>query len=162
MRTLLSRMALLAVVIGLTAYPAALAQEEPSLFEDEEDMEEAAAPEDQVPPNAGASIADPPLAKELDFERWREMSGRERQTFVEGAVLTLESITSSLRSTLPADGRTPPEQLAFLVKFVGDHHPRRPVATYLREMDSIYRTVDGQRLSIPECFRQAFQRLNRH
>jgi hypothetical protein len=156
-------MALLTVVAGLAIYPAVLAQEEPSLFEDEEELEEEAAPaEDLDLPNAGLSIADPPLSKNLDFERWREMSGRERQAFVEGAVLTLESIASNLRATLPADGRTPPGQLAYLVKFVGDHHPRRPVTSYLREMDSIYRTAAGQQLSIHDCFRQAFQRLNRH
>jgi hypothetical protein len=149
-------MALLTVVAGLAIYPAVLAQEEPSLFEDEEELEEEAAPaEDLDLPNAGLSIADPPLSKKLDFERWREMSGRERQSFVEGAVLTLDSIASNLRATLPADGRTPPSQL-------GDHHPRRPVTSYLREMDSIYRTAAGQQLSIYDCFRQAFQRLNRH
>ena len=84
----------------------------------------------------------------------------ERFTFVEGAVLTLEEIASRLRLSLPSDGRTPPEQLAFLVKFVGDHHPRRSPSVYLKEMDRIYLTSEGQKMSIHGCFLTAFRRLN--
>ena len=158
------RIASLALVIGLAAGPVALTQEEeePSLFGDAEEEGESIEAEEDVPVvNAGRSVPEPPLSKTLDFERWREMSGRERWTFVEGAVLTLESLATDLRASLPSDGRTPPDQLAFLVKFVGKHHPKRPPSAYLTEMDRIYLTAAGQKMSIHECFLKGFQRLNR-
>ncbi len=158
MSILSTRMAVLALVFGLATGPVVMAQDEPSLFGDEEEE----TPEEEAPlVNAGPSVPDPPLSKRLDFDRWREMSGRERLTFVEGAVQTLEALASNLRASIPSDGRMPPEQLAFLVKFVGDHHPRRPPAIYLKEMDRIYLTVEGQKMSIYDCFLLAFRRHNR-
>ncbi|MFQ5878044.1 MAG: hypothetical protein ACE5JH_10220 [Acidobacteriota bacterium] len=136
-------------------------EDEPSLFPDEEQDEEETPPEEVIPAiNPGPSIADPPLRKELDFARWVEMSGRERQAFVEGAVLALESFSMDLRRKLPEDGRTPPERMAALVQFVTDSYPKHPPVAFLREMDSIYRTARGQRLSMLECFLQAYRRLN--
>ena len=164
--------AMLAMVFALFLAPAGRAQdeepslfgdeEEPSLFEDEEGEEEAVPLEEQIPEiNPGLSIADPPLRKELDFTRWVEMSGRERQTFVEGAVLSLGTFSEKLRAMLPDDGRTPPEHMATLVGFVSDSYPKRSAVAFLGEMDSIYRTASGQNLTMLECFLEAYQRLNR-
>ncbi len=159
MSTIRLPLALLVALLGLAlvAGPALMAQDEPSLFGDEEEEE---IEEDAPLINAGPSVPDPPLSKDLDFERWRDMNGRERFSFVEGAVLTLDEIVSRLRQSLPSDARTPPERLAFLVKFVGEHHPRRPPSVYLKEMDRIYLTLEGQKMSIHECFLTAFRRLN--
>ncbi len=159
MSTIRLPLALLAALLGLAlvAGPALMAQDEPSLFGDEEEEE---IEEDAPLINAGPSVPEPPLSKDIDFERWRAMNGRERYTFVEGAVLTLDEIVTRLRQSLPSDARTPPEQLAFLVKFVGEHHPRRAPSVYLKEMDRIYLTSEGQRMSIYECFLTAFRRHN--
>ena len=159
MSTIRLPLALLVALLGLAlvAGPALMAQDEPSLFGDEEEEE---IEEDAPLINAGPSVPEPPLSKDIDFERWRAMNGRERYTFVEGAVLTLDEIVTLLRQSLPSDARTPPEQLAFLVKFVGEHHPRRAPSVYLKEMDRIYLTSEGQRMSIYECFLTAFRRHN--
>ncbi len=101
-----------------------------------------------------------PLSASLDFARWREMSARERPTFVEGAVLALGSLTSRLRAELPLDSRTPPDLLAAVVQFVDVHYPKRPALTYEKEMESIYLTPEGQKQPMFECFLQAFRRIN--
>jgi len=89
------------------------------------------------------------------------MSPRERQTFVEGSIQALGWLALSLRSDLTIDTRVPPETLASIVKMIDANYPTRPAAVYLREMDSIYLTPEGQKLSMPICFQQAFQRANR-
>jgi len=101
-----------------------------------------------------------PLSGSLDFARWREMSAHERQTFVEGAMLALGSLTSRLRTELPLDSRTSPDLLAAVVKFVDTNYPKRPALAYQKEMDSIYLTPEGQKLPMFECFLQAFRRIN--
>jgi hypothetical protein len=101
-----------------------------------------------------------PLSSSLDFARWREMSSRERQTFVEGAVLALGSVISRLRAELPLDSRTPPGLLAAVVKFVDTNFPKRPALAYQKEMESIYLTPEGQKLTMLDCFLQAFRRIN--
>lgn len=100
------------------------------------------------------------LRARLDFARWQEMSPRERQTFVEGAVLTLELVSSRLKADLGTDARPTPERMAAVVRFVRDNYPRFPAADYLKEMDRVYLTAEGQNLSMMECFLQAFRRLN--
>jgi len=113
---------------------------------------------------APARPAAPPqaaLRPALDYARWQEMSPRERQTFVEGSIQALGWLALSLRSDLTIDTRVPPETLASIVKMIDANYPTRPAAVYLREMDSIYLTPEGQKLSMPICFQQAFQRANR-
>ena len=86
---------------------------------------------------------------------------RERQTFVEGIVLTLTTISERLRGALALDNRVPHENLDAVVKFVHEHYPRLAPGSYVREMETIYLTAEGQNLSMMECFLQAFRRLNR-
>jgi hypothetical protein len=88
------------------------------------------------------------------------MTARERQTFVEGAIQALTSVTLRLRADMETDGKVPPESLAAMVRFMHDHYPRFPAVMYLREMDAIYMKADGQNLSMSECFDQAFRRIN--
>ncbi|HKN46927.1 MAG TPA: hypothetical protein VJ144_03045, partial [Candidatus Polarisedimenticolia bacterium] len=47
-----------------------------------------------APTLARSEVPMAPLSSSLDFARWREMRPRERQTFVEGALLALGSVTS--------------------------------------------------------------------
>jgi len=148
------RMALLA---ALCWTPALLtAQEEPELIPEEKAPEPAAPALDTTPP----ATATGPLRPALDFQRWREMTARERQTFVEGAVQVMSALTVHLRASLEVDGRVPPENLAAVVRFVYDSYPKFPTAAYLREMESIYVRGEGQNLSMAECFQQAFRRIN--
>jgi hypothetical protein len=155
MRTtgLAARAALLAVCCLVSA--AAFAQEEPALIPKEEPAPAAPAV-DITPPQTVSG----PLRLPLDFQRWREMTARERQTFVEGSVQALAAMTSRLRTDLLLDGRVPPENLAAVVRLVHDRYPKFPPADYLREMDSIYRRAEGQTLTMPECFEQAFRIIN--
>jgi hypothetical protein len=149
-----ARMALAASLFLASA--AAFGQEEPELIP----QEKAPAPEvpalDTTPP----ATASGPLRPALDFERWRQMTARERQTFVEGSIQSMAALSMQLRSTLEVDGRVPPESLASVVRFVYESYPRFPPAAYLREMESIYLKGEGQSLSMTECFRQAFHRIN--
>ena len=101
------------------------------------------------------------LRPALDYARWQEMSPRERQTFVEGSIQALGWLALSLRSDLTIDTRVPPETLASIVKVIDTNYPTRPAGVYLKEMDSIYLTPEGQKLSMLLCFQQAFQRANR-
>jgi hypothetical protein len=105
-------------------------------------------------------MASGPLRPALDFARWREMTSRERQVFVEGSVQTMMAMTLQLRTDLEVDGRVPPESLAAVVRFLYDSYPKFPSSAYLREMESIYLRSEGQALTMPECFRQAFRRIN--
>lgn len=135
---------------------AVFAQEEPELIptQPEKPPEKPAA--DTTPPLTAAG----PLRPALDFQRWREMTARERQTFVEGAVQAMASTILSMRSDLAVDGRVPPDSLAAVVRFVHERYPRFPPGDYLHEMESIYLRADGQNLTMKECFEQAFRRIN--
>jgi hypothetical protein len=147
------------VVIAATiclAPAAVFGQEEPELIP----QAQAAQPEKPAIDTTPPATATGPLRPALDFQRWREMTARERQTFVEGAVQALAWVTLRLRSELDLDSRVPPENLAAVVRFVHDHYPKFPPQAYLREMESIYMRADGQNLSMTECFDQAFRRIN--
>jgi hypothetical protein len=133
----------------------ALAQEEPELVPTQKAQEPAKPAIDTTPPQT----ANGPLRPTLDFQRWREMTARERQTFVEGAVQTMSAMALSLRSDLEAGG-VPAENLAGVVRFVHEHYPKFPPSAYLREMESVYMKPEGQNLSMPQCFEQAFRRIN--
>jgi hypothetical protein len=141
---------------AVVLWPAfALAQEEPELIPAAPKAEEAKPAIDTTPPQQ----ANGPLRPALDFQRWREMTARERQTFVEGAVQTMSAMAISLRSDLETGG-IPAENLAAVVRFVHEHYPKFPPSAYLREMESVYMKPEGQNLSMPECFQQAFRRIN--
>ena len=135
---------------------AAKGQEEPELIPAEAPPPPAAPALDTTPPASATG----PLRPALDFQRWREMTARERQTFVEGAVQEIATLTLRLRTDLGLDGRVPPESLAAVVRFVHERYPKFPPADYLREMESTYRRAEGQTLTMPECFEQAFRRIN--
>jgi hypothetical protein len=101
-----------------------------------------------------------PLSERLDFQRWQDMSERERQTFVEGAVGIMAEVAARLKEEVAVDPRIPPERLAALVQFIRESSPRRAASAYLREMYAIYLTEEGRKLSMMECFLRAFRRLN--
>ena len=56
--------------------------------------------------------------------------------------------------------RVPPETLASVVRLVDASYPTRAPLVYLKEMESIYLTTEGQKLSMRDCFLQAFGRAN--
>ena len=150
-----ARAVLTAALVLLPAV--AVAQEEPELIPTQPAEAPPAKPAiDTTPPENGTG----PLRPSLDFQRWREMTARERQTYVEGAVQSLAAMTLRLRSDLAVDGRVPAENLAAVVRVVYERYPKFPPVDYLREMESIYRKAEGQTLSMPECFDQAFRRIN--
>ena len=162
MRKLLLIPALLLSAAGLVLVPALLAQEEPEIVEpDFEEPELTFEPEvAEARPFRPAVLEGEPLSSTLDFDRWVEMSYRERQTFVEGAVLTLTAVSRQIKTELAISGQMPPENLSAVVKFINNHHPKLPPGNYMQEMDRIYLTAEGQNLSIMECFQLAFKRLN--
>ena len=151
----------LATILAAAILPV-FAQDEPPLIESPPAPEQAAP--SPTPPTAAPSAppASPlgPLPATLDFARWQKMTARERQTYVEGSVTTLAATTRRLRADLAAAGRSPQERLGMVVRFVNDNSPRRSPATYLKEMERIYMTVEGQKLTMEECFQKAFERLN--
>jgi hypothetical protein len=163
--------ALLLLAAGLVLVPALRAQEEPDFDEpDFEEPELTAEPEAaEARPFRPAVLEGEPLRTILDFDRWVEMSYRERQTFVEGAVLTLSAVSQEIKTDLAVTGRMPAENLSAVVKaenlsavvkFIHNHHPKLPPGDYMQEMDRVYLTAEGQNLSIMECFQLAFRRLN--
>jgi hypothetical protein len=157
-------LALLASAIPLGAGPAPRAQEEPPLFE-EPPAQPAPSPAPETPAAPAAAPAPrpapgEPLRPSLDFARWQEMSARERQTFVEGAVNALGIVSARLRAEVSGDSRMTPDRAAAVVRFVRETFPRHAPAAYLREMEAIYLTAEGQKLPMIECFFQAFRRLN--
>jgi len=154
--------ALLLLAAGLVLVPALRAQEEPDFEEpDFEEPEMTAEPEAaEARPFRPAVLEGEPLRTILDFDRWVEMSYRERQTFVEGAVLTLSAVSQEIKTDLAVTGRMPAENLSAVVKFIHTHHPKLPPGDYMQEMDRVYLTAEGQNLSIMECFQLAFRRLN--
>jgi hypothetical protein len=88
------------------------------------------------------------------------MSERERQTFVEGAVGSMAALAVRLKEEVGKDARIPPERLTAMVQLIRESTPRRDASAYLREMYAIYLTEEGRKLSMTECFLQAFRRLN--
>jgi hypothetical protein len=152
--------ALPVIVAASLLAPAAGAQEEPSLFGDRPAAEATPSPTPTPIPLVRPPAPAQPLRAALDFQRWQEMSARERQTFVEGTVLAMSTLATRLRNDIGSDGRVPPEKSAALTRFVTENFPTRPVAVYLREMESIYTTADGQKLSLFDCFLQGFRRVN--
>ena len=139
-----------------------LAQEEPPLFENPPAPEQPAP--SPTPPAAlpSAPPASPlgPLPPGLDFARWQVMTARERQTYVEGAVTSIGALTGRLRDEVVGAKGMPREGLTSVVRFVNLNSPRRAPGTYLKEMERIYMTAEGQKLSMAECFHKAFERLN--
>ena len=159
---------LIGPALALALAPAAGAQEEPPLFDEKTAPQATPAPTPEAPkapPEAPAPPAPPaaplaPLSAKLDYARWQSMSARERQTFVEGAVSALGIFTARLRAEVGGDNRATPEKMTALVKFLHDNQPRHAVGTYLKEMNTIYLTADGQKLSMPDCFLRALQMLD--
>jgi len=139
-----------------------IAQDEPPLFENPPAGEKATPSPTPPPALPSAPPASPlgPLPPGLDFARWRQMTARERQIFVEGAVAALNAFTLRLRSDPNVARGQPHERLAGVVRFVTENAPRRAPVAYLKEMERMYLTVEGQKLGILECFEKAFERLN--
>ncbi len=162
-------LALLWLAAAPALLPVARGQEEPPLFEEkpaapaQTPSPPPPAPEAPAPPPAiseAPAVPMKPLGTRLDYSRWQAMTPRERQTFVEGAVSILESLTARLRTEVGHDSRGTPEKTSALVRFIEENEPRRAVAAYLREMEVIYMTAEGQGLSMRDCFQRAFRRLN--
>jgi hypothetical protein len=151
----------LATILAAAILPA-FAQDEPPLFENPPAPEQAAPSPTppQAAPSAPPASSLGPLPATLDFARWQKMTARERQTYVEGSVTILGAVTRKLRTDLAAAGRPPQERPVAVVRFVNDSAPRRAPAAYLREMERIYTTAEGQKLTMEECFQKAFERLN--
>ena len=159
--TMRRRVLALALTLAAVGGPL-LAQEEPPLFENPPAPEE---PSASPTPPAALSSAPPasplgPLPAAQDFARWRVMTARERQTYVEGAITSIGLLTGSLRTEVISSKGIPREGLTSVVRFVNLNSPRRGPATYLKEMERIYMTAEGQKLTMAECFHLAFERLN--
>jgi hypothetical protein len=164
--------ALMVCAAALALAPEPRAQEEPSLFEEKPAATPTPAPEaPQAPatPAAPAALPAPPprvpvpmkpLSARLDFARWQSMSERERQTFVEGAVTALTSLTERLRVEVGGDSRADPAKMLNLVRFINENQPRHSADAYLREMSTLYTTAEGQALSMSDCFLRGFRRIN--
>ncbi len=138
-----------------------LAQEEPPLIENPP------APEATPSPTPVAALPSTPpatatgvLPPALDFKRWQGMTARERQTYVEGAISSTASLTGRLHDEVIGSKGMPREGLASVMRFVNLNSPRRAPLAYLKEMERIYVTAEGQKLMMEECFRRAFERLN--
>ena len=144
---------------GLLGAAPALAQDEPSLFEPTPTPPPAnAAPEVPKLPPPPPVAPTGPLSDRLDYDRWLTMSARERQVFVEGWVAALQMAAARVQQiylATPVNQRDP--QMA---DFVRDSAPRRGATAYLKEMETIYLTDAGRKLSMVDCFLQAFRRLN--
>ncbi len=155
------RRSALGLVLIVAAVGASLmAQEEPPLFENPPAGEKATPTPPPALPSAPPASPLGPLPPGLDFARWQKMTARERQTFVEGAVAALNAFTLKLKNDASVARGLPHERLAGVVKFVTENAPRRAPDAYLKEMERIYLTFEGQKLAILECFLKAFERLN--
>lgn len=168
-----TRSALIPLLSAFLAVTAPVAQEEPPLFDTPTPGDEAPAPDEPGAGDAAAPPAHPlppeeppqpplrPLSDRLDHVRWQEMTPRERQTFVEGAVAALTAVMTRLRTEVSAgDPRATPERQAALLRFVKEHTPRRSATVYLRGMYNLYHTEEGRKLSMPDCFLRVYERLN--
>ena len=157
------RRSVLALVLILAAAGGPpFAQEEPPLFENPP------APEKPLPsptppvalPSAPPASPLGPLPPRLDFARWQVMTARERQTFVEGAITATDMLMTRLREEVVNAKSLQRDTLSAVLRFVNLNSPRRAPGAYLKEMERIYVTAEGQKLSMAECFRMAFERLN--
>ena len=157
------RRSVLALALALAALGGrSYAQEEPPLFENPPASEQ---PAPSPTPTAALPSAPPasplgPLPPRLDFARWQVMTARERQTYVEGALGAVADLAARLREEVVSSKGTPREGLSAVLRFVNLNTPRRAPQAYLKEMERIYMTADGQKLNLADCFRKAFERLN--
>lgn len=177
------RLALAAALLSVAFAPALRALDDPPEPEPGPSPEAPAPPAPEAPPAAPApgSPETPPAAKpappplppappvkpplkplsaRLDYQRWMEMSERERQTFVEGTVGGMAALAGRLKEEVAKDPRIPPERLAAMVQLIRESMPQRDASAYLREMYTIYLTEEGRKMSMMECFLLAFRRLN--
>ena len=154
------RSALVLALILAAVGASLLAQEEPPLIENPPVPEKPTPTPVPALPSAPPASPLGPLPPGLDFPRWQQMTARERQTFAEGVVAALNALTQKLRTDVSAGRGLPHERLAGVVRFVSENAPRRATSAYLKEMERIYMTTEGQKLSILECFQKAFERLN--
>ena len=157
------RRSVLALALALTAFGGRYyAQEEPPLFENPPASEQPSPSPTPAAVLPSAAPASPlgPLPPKLDFARWQVMTGRERQTYVEGALGAVADLTARLRQEVVGSKGTPREGLSAVVRFVNLNTPRRAPQAYLKEMERIYMTAEGQKLTLADCFRKAFERLN--
>ena len=151
------------LALGLTLAAAgglSLAQEEPPLFEN---PPASGTPSPTPPPILPSKPPESPLGplpSQLDFSRWQVMTARERQTYVEGALGAVADLTARLREEVVATKGVPREGLSSVLRFVNLNLPRRAPQAYLKEMERLYMTAEGQKLSLADCFRKAFERLN--
>src|SRR5207247_813697 len=135
------------------------AQEEPPLFENPPASVQPS-PTPAVLPSAPPASPLGPLPPHLDFARWQVMTARERQTYVEGALGAVADLMTRLREEVVGWKETPREGLSAVLRFVNLNTPRRAPQAYLKEMERIYMTAEGQKLTLSDCFRKAFERLN--
>jgi len=157
------RRSVLALAVTLAAAGGwSFAQEEPPLFENPPAS-------DQPAPTPTPSVALPstppasplgPLPQAQDFSRWQVMTARERQTYVEGSLASVGRLTAQLREEIMSGKGVPRDGLTAVVRFVNLNSPRRAPVAYFKEMERLYMTVEGQRLSMTDCFQKAFERLN--
>jgi len=137
------------------------AQEEPPLFENPPASgQPSPSPTPAVLPSAPPASPLGPLPPHLDFARWQVMTARERQTYVEGALGAVADLMARLREEVVGSKGTPREGLSAVLRFVNLNTPRRAPQAYLKEMEHIYMTAEGQKLALSDCFRKAFERLN--
>ena len=138
------------------------AQEEPPLFENPPASDQPSASPTPVAVLPSAPPASPlgPLPTKLDFARWQVMTARERQTYVEGALGAVADLATRLREEVVGSKGTPREGLSAVLRFVNLNTPRRAPQAYLKEMEHLYMTPEGQKLALADCFRKAFERLN--
>jgi hypothetical protein len=156
------RRTVLALAVTLAAWSGPLfAQEEPPLFENPPASEQPSpSPTPGVLPSAPPASPLGPLPPHLDFARWQVMTARERQTYVEGALGAVTDLTARLREEVVGSKGIPREGLSSVLRFVNLNTPRRAPQAYLKEMERIYMTTEGQKLGLADCFRKAFERLN--
>src|SRR2546425_10478136 len=115
------RSALVLALILAAVGASLLAQEEPPLIENPPVPEKATPTPPPALPSAPPASPLGPLPPGLDFARWQQMTARERQTFVEGAVAALNAFTQRLRSDTNGARGQPPERLAGGVRVVSEN-----------------------------------------
>lgn len=151
-----SALALALAALGGLSY----AQEEPPLFENPPASAQPSPTPVAALPSAPPASPLGPLPPHLDFARWQVMTARERQTYVEGALGAVADVTARLREEVVTSKGIPREGLSTVLRFVNLNTPRRAPQAYLKEMERIYTTAEGQKLNLADCFRKAFERLN--
>ena len=135
-----------------------LAQEEPPLFENPPPSKQPApSPTPPCPPSGAALGLKPPRP---DVTLWQAMVPRERETYVEIGVGIMSALAESLRKEVTNAKSMPREDVTALIRFANLFAPRRAPGMYLKEMEKIYMTEEGQKLLMAECFYKAFERAN--